>query len=39
MEESQLDFTETFVPLADGLEQSEADPAGWIRVFQGCRIE
>ena len=27
MEESQLDFTETFVTLADGLEQSEADPA------------
>ena len=26
MEESQLDFTETFVTLADGLEQSEADP-------------
>jgi len=26
MEESQLDFTETFVTLADGLEQSEVDP-------------
>jgi uncharacterized protein YdiU (UPF0061 family) len=26
MEESQLDFTETFVTLADGLEQSEVGP-------------